>query len=125
MNTLQVCKEHAISKGGLFLSTEYKNNHTKMLWKCANPNHIPWESSYSNVIGRNNWCPRCAGRFTKEEKLEMAKKHAESRDGKCLSTEYVNSHSRMKWECKNGHQWETRFSKVIFENTWCPKCKKN
>lgn len=119
-------KEYAESKGGQCLSTEYIQAHDKLKWKCSNPNHEPWFASYHKVVNHNSWCSYCSNRkLTKKEALEKAKNHAELKGGKCLSTEYVNAHSRMKWECKNGHQWETRFSRVISENTWCPKCKRN
>jgi len=48
--------------------------------------------------------------------------YAEKRGGKCLSEKYVNIKTKLKWECKYGHQWEARAS-IINQNNWCPKCK--
>ena len=48
---------------------------------------------------------------------------ANSKDGKCLSLQYKSTTTKMKWECKEGHQWETTF-KIIKKNTWCPDCSK-
>ena len=31
---------------------------------------------------------------------------AESRGGKCLSSNYLNAHAKLLWECSEGHQWE-------------------
>lgn len=123
-NTIEICKEYAESKGGQFLSTEYINNHTKMLWKCSNPTHQPWETSYAKAVQKGTWCPRCVGRFSKEEKLLMAKEHAESRDGQCLSTEYINSKSKLEWKCsnKNHKSWFTIYHSVVNKGSWCPEC---
>src|SRR5438270_764882 len=54
--------------------------------------------------------------------LDFAQKLAESRDGKCLSTEYVNSGIKMTWQCKNGHIWDTALNTVKNMNTWCRYC---
>lgn len=51
----QVAQEH----GGECLSTEYKGSNGKLLWKCSNPKHSPWESRFSSVVNLNSWCPHC------------------------------------------------------------------
>ena len=48
---------------------------------------------------------------------------ANSKGGKCLSLQYKSTTTKMKWECKEGHQWETTF-KIIKKNSWCPDCSK-
>lgn len=54
--------------------------------------------------------------------IEDAQNVAESRGGKCLSTEYYNSyHKKMLWSCKNGHVWRTQY-RHIREGHWCPQC---
>lgn len=123
-NLIEICKKHAESKGGLCLSDKYINNHTKMLWKCSNQDHKPWEACYAHVVKQGTWCPRCIGRFSKEEKLLMAQKYAESKDGKCLSTEYINSKSKLEWKCsnKNHKSWFTPYSNVVKGGSWCPEC---
>ena len=50
---------------------------------------------------------------------------AKAKGGKCLSKRYVNSNTKLKWKCKEGHVWET-IPKVIIRGGWCPMCgKKN
>lgn len=51
--------EYAKSVNGICLSKEYKNNSTKMLWKCDNVSHLPWEASYNSVINKKTWCLNC------------------------------------------------------------------
>lgn len=56
--------------------------------------------------------------------LEEMKLMAESLNGKCLSSEYVNNKTKMKWECNIcGHQWEAA-PKSVKRGSWCPYCAK-
>ena len=33
-------------------------------------------------------------------------RRAGTKNGKCLSTQYINSKTKLLWECAEGHQWE-------------------
>src|ERR1700688_2340802 len=44
-----------------------------------------------------------------------------SRDGKCLSTIYINARNKLLWKCKFGHQWEA-VPYAIKAGGWCPQC---
>ena len=55
--------------------------------------------------------------------LDDVKKLAESKNGKCLSKVYINSISKMDWECSDGHIWSTTYS-AIKTGGWCPFCSK-
>jgi len=46
---------------------------------------------------------------------------AEKRGGKCLSDTYINTHSKLLWECANGHRWKAIPSSVK-RGSWCPTC---
>ena len=54
--TIKECQEFAKSKNGECLSTEYKNNSTKMQWKCSK-NHT-WFAKFGD-IKQGSWCPKC------------------------------------------------------------------
>ena len=41
--------------------------------------------------------------------------------GKCLSTHYTNTTTKLLWECAEGHQWETT-PKQVRRGRWCPVC---
>jgi len=56
---------------------------------------------------------------TIEDMQELAKKHG----GRCLSEIYINSRSRLKWECKNGHIWKCSTREMRRTKIWCPKCR--
>lgn len=69
---LLVAKNFAISKGGECLSDIYiKRSDGKMLWKCSNPVHKPWEAYYSNVICHKTWCPDCAIKHKAEDRARL------------------------------------------------------
>src|ERR1019366_682942 len=58
--------------------------------------------------------------------LERMKRLARHREGRCLSTEYINNHTKMRWRCKFGHEWEAIPNSVAphdgFRGSWCPTC---
>jgi hypothetical protein len=41
----------------------------------------------------------------KQKQLEEMHEYAKKRNGKCLATEYLNSHTRYLWEDSEGNQW--------------------
>ena len=100
---IQKIKKHALKKGGKCLSDHFENAKTKLLWQCEKGHQ--WESTIQSVVGSGSWCPVCAKniRLTIEEMQAIAKE----RGGKCLSTEYINTNTKLLWECVHGHQWES------------------
>ena len=50
-------KDYAKSKGGECISNEYINTTSKYEFKCAKGHK--WETSWSNLIYANSWCPEC------------------------------------------------------------------
>jgi hypothetical protein len=108
-------QEIAAERGGRCLSTEYVNSSTKLKWECA-LGHV-WEAT-PQAIKKGKWCVECAGsQFT----IEAMQKIASERGGKCLSDRYVNTSTKLKWECDKGHTWEATPS-VIRKGDWCPEC---
>lgn len=111
----------AKERGGTCLSQFYKNINTKLTWQCSN-NH-KWDATPKSIL-QFNWCRSCTVNLKKRTISEM---HiiAQERGGKCLSNEYVDFHSKIKWECNCGFVWESKPSNVITSNSWCPKCAAN
>ena len=54
--------------------------------------------------------------YLKEIKI-LARKNG----GKCLSSEYQNSQTKLIFECSKGHRWEAS-SSSIKSGSWCRKC---
>lgn len=120
---------YAKSKGGECLSTEYITAKTKMKWKCSNSSHPEWESTYDVVVSKGSWCTKCgieknSKNKTRSNGLIKAQEHARKRGGVCLSTEYVNARTKMKWHCSNPNhpEWESNFDHVVSRDRWCQKC---
>ena len=111
--TIEQMQLIATSRGGKCISKKYVNGNTKLEWECAKGHR--WLATPSLVKLAKAWCPHCVGRYkTIEDMQEIAK----SRGGKCLSKKYVNSKTKLKWECVEGHQWSATPRRV----SWCPEC---
>lgn len=115
-NNIELCCEIAKERNGKCLSLKYTNAHEKLEWKCAN-NHR-WFANLHH-IKNGEWCPYCAGLV--KHTLEDCINFALNKNGKCLSDEYTNNHTKMKWECEKGHIWITTFGSVN-DGSWCPFC---
>jgi len=118
-NDLQWLQDLATKHGGKCLSTEYKNNETKYLWKCSKEGH-QWEARAGN-IQQGRWCPYCAERVPHD--LQWLQELAAKRSGKCLSVEYNGMRSIYLWECPKGCRWEASANNIQ-QGKWCPKCAK-
>jgi queuine/archaeosine tRNA-ribosyltransferase len=114
--TISDMQEIAKGHRGKCLSEEYINSVTKLTWQCKNGHR--WDAT-PHSLHQGNWCPVCAGvqKGTIEEMLGMAKE----RGGQCLSEKYVGALSKLKWQCKEGHQWEARPAHIK-QGSWCPAC---
>lgn len=108
----------AKSKGGKCLSSDYINKDTKLLWECAKGHQ--WEATPGSIKNGGKWCPICANNNRKLT-IEEMNKIADERGGKCLSDTYINSYTKLLWECAKGHQWETTPG-TIKKGRWCPVC---
>ena len=114
--TLEQMHKIAAERNGKCLSTEYINIKTKLKWECAEGH--TWEATPNNVKN-GSWCLICSGSASLT--IEEMHKIAAERNGKCLSTEYINTDTKIKWECAEGHTWEATPNSVKF-GSWCGRC---
>jgi len=114
--TIEGMHELAAEKGGLCLSDRYVNSSTKLKWQCSK-NHT-WEETPESIIS-GSWCPECARarRYTIEGMVELAAEQG----GLCLSEKYVNSTTKLTWQCAKGHVWEAT-PRVVKQGGWCQEC---
>jgi hypothetical protein len=121
---LQRAKDYAKSReNGECLSTRYINATSKLAWQCGNETHQPWLGSYNSVVNKT-WCPQCSqNTVLPREMLLKAHKIAKLKKGFCLSKEYVNSYTKMRWKCKSKlhPEWESKLGHIL-DGSWCPKC---
>ena len=59
--------------------------------------------------------------WTPELTIEDMHRIAAERGGKCLSTVYDNTKTKIEWECAKGHQWHATPS-MIRQGQWCRQC---
>lgn len=109
----------AKSRGGECLSAEYANSTTKLLWECAAGHK--WTATANSVRNSSTWCPECSVR--KKLDIEVMQMLAERYGGRCLSEEYTNAHTKLLWECSDGHRWWAMPASIKNSSTWCPHCR--
>ncbi len=101
---------------GKCLSKRYINNSTKLEWQCACG--YRWMASPGH-IKNGTWCPKCAEQLMPT--IEDMRELADGRGGKCLSDKYVNAHTKLEWQCKDGHIWGASPTNVK-QGKWCKSC---
>ena len=114
----------ALQKKGLFLSSTFKSVNDKYLWQCKIGHQ--WNAAPMDIL-KGTWCKNCSITNKKDSIADM-QKLAELRNGKCISNEYINSQTKLLWQCELGHQWEAKPNNIKHKKSWCPYCsgkKKN
>jgi len=104
-HSIEMMRKIASSRGGECLSRSYKNNLTRLRWRCERGHE--WNAVPGSVVGsgkrRGSWCPICAGKLPKDEALENLKHLALNRGGALLSTRYRDARTALRWKCGKGH----------------------
>ncbi len=108
-------------RNGKCLSKNYKDKKQKFLWECENGHK--WRTTLSSVLYSGSWCPVCAG--NRKLSLTEMQQIAFLREGKCLAVNYVNSKTKLLWQCKFGHQWSATAFSIKTRESWCPQCARN
>lgn len=114
--TIEDMHRIAIDRGGKCLSDTYINRSTKLKWQCKEGH--TWEARPTDIKG-GTWCPVCAGNTVSS--IEEMQAIAEAKKGKCLSQKYINTNTKLIWQCHEGHIWEAMPDKIK-QGTWCPIC---
>jgi len=111
-------KKIALERNGKCLFENYKSIKQKLLWECEKGHR--WRTTTDSILYSGSWCPECAG----NRKLSLIElQHLASRKGgTCLATHYVNSKTRLLWQCNSGHQWFATAFAIKIRNSWCPEC---
>jgi hypothetical protein len=117
--TIEDMRNVAAEQGGKCMSKEYISQYSLLSWMCKRGH--TWDAPHS-IVRQGGWCAQCAKGLVKEEWLQFFQSLAKKRGGKCLSKEYEDSYTKLKWECKHGHTWESRPGDVKNKNAWCPHC---
>jgi len=119
--TIEDMQKIAKERRGSCLSEQYINAKTKLQWQCSEGH--TWNAT-PNSTKNGQWCPACARKRSGNSQrltIEEMQKIAKERRGRCLSTEYVNTHTKLQWQCDTGHIW-TATPNTIKNGHWCPYC---
>ncbi len=119
--TIEEMQRIAVGRGGKCLSNIYTDSSTKLLWECAKGHQ--WEATPGSVKS-GSWCQQCSYEKCGEAlRLTIAEMQqiATERGGKCLSETYVNSQTKLLWQCAEGHQWSATPGNIK-NGSWCSEC---
>jgi len=116
--SIQSLIDFAKTKNSTCLSTEYTGIFDKYEFICefGHKFSIRWSDTKGG-----GWCQECSRTKYKIQDLQT---YAKNKEGKCLSTEYVNYAHYYEWECKLDHVWKADWHSVKDGGTWCPTCGK-
>lgn len=120
--TLSDLQAHARGLGGKCLAEQYRKCTEGLPWRCK-AGHT-WTAPWSRIRA-GAWCPGCARDRVRLPKhrltLEVMHTYAAKFGGKCLSDRYLNSNTKLTWQCAQGHVFEAVQSNVAAGH-WCPDC---
>lgn len=113
-------QEIARRRGGDCLADRpIKTGRVRVPWRCA-AGHV-W-SAVPYAVAQGSWCPHC-NRFKARRNIADMRARARYNGGECLSLEYVNSGSKLRWRCAAAHEWEATPANVG-SGHWCPQCNR-
>lgn len=113
-DTIKDMQKLAKKYKGKCLSKEYINANTHLEFECKEGHR--WLSMPRNVK-EGRWCKKCYWGVSLKDAQDLAK----TNKGKCISKEYINCSSKLKWQCKNGHRWDATYTSIRTGH-WCPRC---
>ena len=116
--TIEFIRGEIEKRDGTLLSTEYIGSLSPLdilCNKCNKPFRLPYSK-----IQSGRWCHHCTGR--KILTYERAKEEVETRGGTLLSTEYVNTATKLHVRCNAcGNPWWIAMCNIL-RGHWCPVC---
>ena len=60
----------------------------------------------------------------REKLIKEMRQIARGRGGRCLSSAYINTQTKLLWQCSEDHQWQATPNSVKM-GSWCPFCAVN
>ena len=114
--TIEYARQCFLDEGCELLETEYKNNHTKMRYRCScgNESYI----CFAN-FRQGQRCRKCCG--SEKITFEFAKQFFKDNDCELLETEYKNSKTKMRYKCSCGDISYINFNNFR-QGKRCKKC---
>lgn len=101
---------------GVCLAESAKNVDDPLPWRCQQGHEF---MTAPGPILKGSWCQKCRS-YTPGD-LGRMQRIAHARGGECLSTRYVDSATKLRWRCREGHEWAADPGGIV-QGTWCPIC---
>lgn len=121
---LKSYREYAKKKGGICLSSKFKNGDDKLWWECIKGHQ--WLSAPHSMLSSGSWCPTCGAEqrriSRRRHTIAAIQKEARKRGGKLLSKVYTSTEQKLHWECAKKHRWYAQWNAVHYSGTWCLQC---
>jgi len=97
--TIEYVRSQFEAEGYELLSEEYKNNKQKLEYRCpqGHEHSIKWAHWQSG-----HGCPYCYG--NNKLTIDFIKKEFSKENYILLSNKYINSYTKLKYECPEGHK---------------------
>jgi len=108
----------AAEQRGALLSRRCRNGKERLLWRCEVGHR--WRAPGGLVV-QGIWCPYC--RLPSRDDIGRMRAAARAHGGRCLSRTYIDSGTRLRWRCAEGHEWEATPGSVI-QGAWCRVCQR-
>ncbi len=118
-NGIEFMRSFARSHGWNCLSEHCASNQERLQWSCLKGHQ--WKSTY-NYLSSHPYCPVCHKEERRFKNLEHYRKIARRHGGECLSDSFVSLPGKMRWRCRDGHEWLATHSQIKAGH-WCPECK--
>lgn len=110
-------QQRASEQGGECLAQAYVGAISRYRFRCKRGHE--WETTGHRIM-RGAWCVQCV-HDNKKLGIELMRQIAHERGGACLSEQYVNSATKLQWECHRGHHWHA-IPAAVRKGHWCPLC---
>jgi hypothetical protein len=105
-------------RGGECLALSCRSGYERLAWRCVQGHRFV---KSGNSVKAGKWCGKCRG--TLKGDIDQMRRMARERGGECLSQRYLGVASKLRWRCREGHEWSAVPGSVI-HGTWCPTCGK-
>lgn len=126
----EYCHKLAQDRGGKFLSEKFLGYSEKHLWQCANPDHPPFSSHFSNMVIRGSWCKTCRHSEASTKALGISDEVWAER---CLAVDLrlikvirqIKKKTRLQVQClKNPTHKYIKIADAVKWKTGCQFCNK-
>jgi len=109
------------------LSDKWLGVSTLYDFQCQICKH-EWKSRANAYFNsrRVSGCKKCSMRELRDKQtfdINSLNQYASSHGGKVLSKVYVRRNSKYRFECRQGHEFESNFNNMVYRKEFCPICE--